>query len=261
MKILVCVKLVPDFDINETVVIDEKMTRVRTDEGTAFRINRFDEFAVEEALLMRDKQPEMTIDAITAGPPSFEAAVRRALGMGVNQGIHLVTGDKSYASPFQISQWIAAVAVEKGYDLVLTGVMSEDAMQGQVGPLIAERLSLPCATAVVATRLAEDGSRMEVEREIEGGYRDILSLDLPALLTVQSGINQPRYPSLSNVLRAKKAILETIPVETLPSGDVRQHLLALSYPRKTRAALVLNGSLGEKAHQLYQLLRDKALIH
>lgn len=258
MKILVCVKQVPEFDPEAEILIDES-GRLIFDHLTAYRMNRVDENAVEEALLIKKQNPDTVIDILTAGPDDAASVVRRGMGMGADAGVHIRTGESSTHSGLQIARWIQAAIQDNGYDLILTGIMSEDRMQGQVGPMLAEGLGLPCATSVVSEKLNPDRGSVTVEREIEGGYRDIIELRLPAVLTIQSGINTPRYPSLSNVMRAKRAKLTVIDVESLPVISETPASI-LEYPEKTRAAVMLDGSSEEKASQLYDLLKEKAIL-
>jgi len=259
MKILVCVKQVPEFDLEAEIKINESGQGVVTDHLTAFRMNRFDEYAVEEALLIKKELSDVKIDALTVGPEESAAAVRRAMGMGVDNGIHILTQEGNPLFAGQVAQWISNVVKIRDYDLILTGVMSEDQMQGQVGPMLAEFLNLPCATSVIAEKMTPENQTVLVEREIEGGYRDVLRLKLPAVVTIQSGINLPRYPSLSNVLRAKRAKLEIFEADSLSQQETAT-VSTLDYPGKTRAAEVLSGSQSEKAQQLFRVLQEKAII-
>jgi len=259
MKILVCVKQVPEFDPEAEIAISENRQDIIFDHLTAFRINRVDEYAVEEALLIKKQHPDVTIEALTVGPDDAAAVVRRAMGMGANHGIHIRTSDNRNRPAHQVAQWIAQVVQDSGYDLILTGVMSEDQMQGQVGPILAESLKLPCATSVIKQEIAPETGVVAVEREIEGGFRDILELKLPAVLTVQSGMNTPRYPSLSNVMRAKRAKLEVIEADSLTQVTAFAET-SLDYPEKTRAAEVLAGTAEEKAEQLFHILQEKAIF-
>ena len=138
--------------------------------------------------------------------------------------------------------------------------MSEDNMQGQVGPMIARRLALPCATAVIAEKIAPDKKTIYVEREIEGGHRDTLELHLPAVLTIQSGINTPRYPSLSNLLRANKQKLVKFPAADFTQSSPPENIVQIVYPQKMRSGTALEGTEAEKASRLIQIFREKALI-
>ncbi len=258
IKILVCVKEVPQPEA--PIGINPSAGWVQIERSTSYNMNRFDEFAVEEALLIKETFPDTTVDVITVGSDRSAMILKRALGMGGNQGIHIVTDGEGYLSPFLTAHWIALYAGDKTYDLILTGVMSEDYMQGQVGPSIAEFLSLPCATATIFERLSPDKGEVYVEREIEGGFRDTLVLCLPVVLTVQTGINRPRYPSLSNMLRAKRQEMETIHAKSLEQPDPRQEVIGIVYPSKSRSGQVLSGTQEEKARELLKILSKKSLI-
>jgi len=258
MKILVCVKQV--LESEKPIRIDSSAEWIQMDGAGSFRMNRFDEFAMEEALLIKEAFPNITIDVITVGPERSVMALKRALGMGGEQGIHVVIEQEGYLSPFVTAQWVAFYAGDRDYDLILTGVMSEDYMQGQVGPMIAELLSLPCATSAILQRLSPQKGMVYVEREIEGGFRDTLDVRIPAVLSVQSGINTPRYPSLSNMLRAKTQEMDTIQASSFEQPDVRQVVVEMAYPSKSRAGQMIDGTQEEKARKLLKILREKSLI-
>ncbi len=259
MRILVCVKQVPETDA--VIEIDDDSRWAHAGGAEDLRMNRYDEPAVEEALRIREAFPDTTIDIISVGPPRWEAVVKRAIGMGANSGIHIVTEKEGYLDPFFVASWIAAWAQNNGYDLILAGVMSEDTLQGLVGTLIAENLSLPCATAVIFERLFPEKNQVYVEREIEGGFREQLELKLPAVLTIQTGINTPRYPSLSNLLRANNMELITIDAAKLEQPPARQDVIRVAYPQKSRDGIFLKGSQKEKAVKLLQILYEKSFIH
>ena len=258
MKILVCVKQVPESD--SPIIIDESTVWIQTEELTGFRMNRLDEFALEEAVLIKETSSGTRIDAVSVGPERVAEVIKRSIGMGADAGIHIRTESGGYRSSFEIAALIAAYARNRHYDLILTGAMSEDNMQGQVGPMIAGRLALPCATAVILEKIAPDKKWIYVEREIEGGDRDVCELMLPAVLTIQSGINTPRYPSLSNLLRANKQGLATIDAGDLAKITAPEALVQMVYPQKTRDGLVLDGGEAEKAAQLIRILRERALL-
>jgi electron transfer flavoprotein beta subunit len=258
MKVLVCVKQVPDSEC--PVKIDSDTGWIRIDDITEFKMNRLDEFAVEEALLIKEAFPDVRIDAITVGPGRSVEVIKRAIGMGADQGIHIITDFEDYQSSLQISNWISEHARDKNYDLILTGTMSEDNMQGQVGTMLAARLGLPCATSVISSVIATDQKSVYVEREMESGNRDTLVLNLPAVLTIQSGINSPRYPSLSNLLRAHRQELQTIRANDLALPTSREDLVQIVYPQKSRAGLVLQGSQEVKAAQLLEILHQRSLL-
>jgi len=245
MKILVCIKQ-------------------GSDEG---EMSRFDEFALEEALGLKDRCEEsgMTdsrVDVITAGPGSVVPVVRRAFGMGADQGIHIVTRDTGYRPASVTASILAAVAGKGNYDLILTGIMSQDMMEGQTGPMLAEFLNYPCATAVVKTQLNPVAGIVGVEREMESGYRDFLDICLPAVLTIQAGINTPRYPSLSKMLAAgKKSVTTLAEADLFPVPvEPKESLVAIELPEKTRAGRRIEGSLSDQVRQFKAFLQEKDLL-
>ncbi len=229
-------------------------------------ISRFDEFALEEALVLKDNGaegiPEVRVDVVTAGPDHVAAVIKRAFGMGADRGIHILTREAQYVSAFVIASNLAAVAGKGGYDLIFTGIMSQDMMAGQTGPMLAELLEYPCATGVVKNYLAPAAGIVRVEREMAKGYTDCLEIMLPAVLTIQAGINTPRYPSLSRMLASGKK-----PVTTLVEGDLfpipvrpKESLVAIEQPEQTRSGQRLGGSLDDQVRQFKTFLREKDLL-
>jgi electron transfer flavoprotein beta subunit len=172
----------------------------------------------------------------------------------------MVTPGDGFVDPSILADWMTSLSEASEADLILCGAMSEDLMQGQVGPLMAEYLSLPCATAVVHLKIMPTGGDVLVEREIEGGYREAVALQLPALLTIQTGINQPRYPSLSNLLRANKLKLNTLYVNTMDDATPLQGVRQVTLPRKLREGVFLEGSTTQKAEQLLAILSDRSFL-
>ena len=258
MKIMVCVKQVPESEI--PISIDESTGWIQKDDITEFKMNRLDEYAVEEALRIKESIADSCIDAITVGPDRCEEVVRRAIGMGVDFGVHIQMASDGYQSPFEIAAELADFARDKNYTLILTGSMSEDAMQGQVGPMLAARLGFSWATSVIFEKITSDQKSIYVEREIEGGHRERFELSLPAVITVQSGINTPRWPSLSNLLRANSQELEKIPISESTGSRRMEKIAELAYPQKSRAGLVLSGSLQEKATRLLKIFHEKSFL-
>ena len=258
MKILVCIKQVPD---PETVFkVEPSSGRVIPEGRLKFWMNHADESALEEALLIKEAVPETVVDVLTVGPDPAVQVLERAMGMGADTGVHILVSDDQLFEPFTIASWISGYARGKGYDLILAGVMAEDHMHGQVGPMVAELMHLPCATSVIAETIDPAAAVVRVEREIEGGQRSRLEMDLPAVLTFQTGANEPRYPTLSNLLRAKKQGALVIPSETLPIVRDREKVVGADYPQKARAGLFLEGTVKQKASRLLDILEKEALL-
>ncbi len=257
MKILVCIKQVPD--IQGDIRIDHAKNRILTDEWTPFRMNRYDEFAVEASIGIRERVKDAVIDVISAGGNNVSGVIRRAMGMGADNGIHLLSGSSEEISAFQVASWISDYARHRQYDLILTGMMAEDSQQAITGPMIAAFLEIPCVVAVVAENVPINQRAVCVEREIERGFREALEVDFPCLLTIQSRRQMPRYPSLSLMLRANSRSIQTIEVHASDTGK-QEHHVSLSFPGQVRPGDVLGGTLDEKAEKFATWLKNKSII-
>ena len=258
MKILVCVKQVPEAEAQ--VSIDDTGDWVTIGGAADYRMNRCDACAVEEAVLIKEAYPDTVIDVITMGPERAESVVRRAMGMGADNGAHILTAGDGYVDAFATAKAIVAYAGSKQYDLILTGAMSEDLMQGQVGQLVAGHLGIACISSTIHAELAADKKEIYVEREVEGGSREVGNICLPALLTIQTGINTPRYPALSKLLRANNQALALVKVDVSEDKSIPQTLAGVDLPVKTRDAVFLEGSSSEKAEQLVRILKERSLV-
>jgi electron transfer flavoprotein beta subunit len=256
MRILACLKQVHEpeslFDIKDGLVAWRPPARMR--------LSSLDEFALEMGLRIKDADPTAELWAVTVGPESADHVLRRALGMGADQAAHIKAPEEPAPRPLAVASALAAWAGPQSFDLILCGVMSEDAMQGMVGPMLARLLNMPWATAVSHLEMANEGRAVIAEREMEGGRRQVLELPLPALLTIQSSPNQPRYPALSKLLMAKKASIPTFHLADLPTLEEREALSTVELPGRKRDGVFLEGSASEKAVKLLELLRQRALL-
>lgn len=252
MKILVCIKQVPESDAAPGTDQSEKW--VVFNQHLKYKMNRFDEYALEEALLIKEVFSGVSIDVITVGSEMSGEVIKRAFGMGADRGVHLVIRDDEYIDPNTIARLIADEVQEEKYDLILTGIMSEDMMQAQTGQMIAEYLNIPCSTSIISLDIQPDQCSVIAKREIEGGLREGIKTQLPALFTIQAGINTPRYPTLSNILKADTKELVSIEKNT---DEQRQKAVSVKPPIKSRAGTFLEGSAEDKAEQLYSILKDK----
>ena len=258
MKILVCIKQVPDS--TDTFEIDEQTGLLSYAANTVFRMNRFDEFALEEALLIKESSPGTLVDALSVGPERVSATVQRAMGMGADHGIHILEETEGYWSPFTVASLIAACVRVRNYDLILTGVMAEDTMASQTGQLIAALLDLPSASSVMKEEIRPERAEVMVEREIEGGNREVVQLKMPAVLTIQPGINFPRYPSFSKVMRARTYARELIRAEDLTIEKPRDFCRRVRIPDAPSPGVFIEGSPREKAQKLIRILHEESLL-
>ena len=254
MRILVCVKQVPDM-----------AARFRPngagtwygEEDLAFRMNEYDENAVEQAIQLKETlggAPEVT--ALSIGPARVAEAIRKARAMGCDRGIHVPDDDAAAKDPWQIASTIAAIVRERGFDLVLAGMQSQDRGSAQVGPFLAELLGWSCATTVVG--FAWGGSAVTVRRELEGGARSVLSVPVPAVITCQLGLNVPRYPTLPNILKARKKPIDV--VAAAAGAEPRAVTARFFEPRRRAAGVVLEGGVEEVAARLATILKERATV-
>ncbi|HQP32210.1 MAG TPA: electron transfer flavoprotein subunit beta/FixA family protein [Deltaproteobacteria bacterium] len=252
MKILVCVKQVPDMDA--PIMID---AYGRWDgPALAFRLNRYDEYALEEALLLKEALHNVSIDAVSVGPARAQTVIRRALELGVDTGVHIEIGRDGYVPPEVIAAHIQEYAQDGCYDLIICGAMSEDCMHAQVGPLLAEMMGLPSLTAVIAVQMHADGLHVDIEQEIEGGIRRRFTLALPAVISVQTGINHPRYPTLTNVLRAKRQAIERI-----VGRDIQANArFSFRSAPEGKQGVMITGGMREQAKEMLRILHEHAIL-
>jgi len=258
MKILVCVKHVMESE--SEIRVNDGGSWVAHSDSTRFEMNPFDAYAIEEALRIKERFPDSRVHAVTVGSDHARNTLRRALGMGADEGVHIVDGVVGRPSPFLVASWIASYAKNRGYDLILTGIMSSDEMNAQTGPMIAQMLSIPCGGAVISEKISPDQKMVSVERETEGGARDMFDITLPCLLTIQTGINLPRYPALSKVLRAKKKSLDVIDSGVFDGNEPDLIFKGVGSRNKKSDGVFLDGTRQEKVDQLIDILEKKALL-
>lgn len=256
MKIVVCMKQTPSKDSVLRIGADG----VGLDLSQAeFETNEPDSFALEEALRLKDEHSAEVV-AITAGAADNTTAIRDALAKGADRGI-FIEDDlfAGVAEPLATATALAAAIRQESPDLVLTGLQSDDAGFGQTGVVLAELLGLSHATLIV--ELKTDGTTLDVKRELEAGWFQRLQLPLPALLTIQSGINKPRYATLMGIKKAKKKLLDRLTLADLgaavePTLAVRR----LYVPTKQKAGILLAGTPAEQAAQLLTKLREAKVL-
>ena len=258
MKILVCIKQVICSETPLAVRPDGKW--LEEDGHAEFRMNRFDDYALEEALRIKETHPDVSIDVLSVGPERVKDVIKKGLSKGAGKGIHIFSPEQGYLPPQSVSRMIADWAVPQAYDLIFTGVMAEDDMQCQVGPMTAALLGLPCAVSVIKEELDPEHRCMTVHCEMENGKVEVAEIVLPAVLTIQTGINQPRYPSLSNIMRANVQEL-TVVDDSIPDDKLdTTELLSLAYPEKSSKIKLLEGTAVEKAEQLLDIFYNKSFL-
>ncbi|HEY4734097.1 MAG TPA: electron transfer flavoprotein subunit beta/FixA family protein [Gemmatimonadaceae bacterium] len=249
MKIAVCVKRVPDMDVRFRIATDN----VSVDEaGLKFDINDFDAWAVEAALQLRDKNAGSEVTVISLGPDVVQETIRKALSMGVDRGIQLKT-DKVPFDGLAIAKTLSEELKAGSYDLIFFGKMSPDTSNGVVGPMTAELLGLPCVTAISSLEIAD--GKGTAKRELEGA-QEIVEFPLPAVLTVDEGLNTARLPSLKGIMAAKKKPLEVKPAQ-IPAPQLTVRKLEL--PSERKAGRVV-GEGAAAVPELVKLLQTEAKV-
>ena len=249
MKIAVCIKQVPSRDWQPRV--DESGTWVR-DREAAFEMNEPDAYALEEGLRLKERHGGEVV-VCSAGPARVSHVIREALARGADRAIHVEGDGLASADASAVSGVLADAMREEAFDLVLTGLQSDDQGLAQVGVALAERLGMAHATIIMDVKV-EDGA-LRVKRELEGGWFQWVAMPLPAVLTIQSGINQLRYATLKGIMAAKKK--EIRKVEGTGHAS-RQRIVNLYAPKRTKQTQIIGGSASEAAAELVKRLRDEA---
>lgn len=249
MKIAVCIKRVPDMDVRFKIAANGTSV---DETGLKFDINDFDAWAVEAALQIKDKDPATDVVVLSLGPDAVQEVIRKALSMGADRGIQL----KADAIPFDgaaIAHALSAELKDGGYDLIFFGKQSPDSSNGVVGTIVAEQLGLPVVTAI--SKLELQGTTGSAKREIEGG-QEFVTFPLPAVLTVDQGLNTARYPSLKGIMAAKKKPLESKPAQL---GQPAITITALELPPERAAGRIIGEGV-DAVPELVRLLQTEAKV-
>jgi electron transfer flavoprotein beta subunit len=258
MKIVVCIKQVPAKDAPLTIS-GENWIR-ETDIG--FEMNEPDSYALEESLRLKEKHTGEVI-AVSMGPERVKQTIKEALAKGADRGIH-IADDKAYMlDPLGAAKCLAAAIEREKPDLVLTGLQSDDQGFGQTGVLLAQLLGLPHATLImqIEVQSGTQGNRLRLKRELEAGWFQWVEAPMPAVLTIQSGINKVRYATLKGIMAAKKKEIVTIARESLGvTAEPTQHIERIYVPVKSKKTEFLTGTPKEAAAKLIEKLKHDARV-
>ena len=259
MKIAVCIKQVPTREWQPR--LNDAKTWIR-EQDAAFEMNEPDAYALEEALRLREKhQGEVVVCA--AGPARMQQVLREALARGADRALHVEDDGLAAADAAVTADALASAMAGEKFDLVLTGLQSDDQGHAQTGVILAERLGIPHSTIVMEVQVSgpSTGSgqaSLRIKRELEGGWFQWIAMPLPALLTIQSGINQLRYATLKGIMAAKKKEMKKVP---MPSGlQPGQEIVSLALPTRSKQTHVIDGSPAQAAHDLVKRLREEARV-
>ena len=255
MNVLVCVKQVPDMESKFTVSSDGLWY---DQSDLTYKINEYDEYAVEEAVRLKEKTGDVAITVLSIGPDRVKEAIRKALALGADKGAHIKDDEIHLKDPFQVATIIANYAKDKSFDIIFTGMQSEDRGSAQIGTLVAEMLGMNCVTTIVGFEYVD--GKVNVKRELEGGIRAKVTSSLPIVLTCQLGLNTVRYPTLPNIMKAKRKELKEFELSEFLNTDSKVVTLKAFVPEKKKGGIVLEGASDEIADKLVSILKEKAVI-
>lgn len=262
MKIIVCVKQVLDtaarIEIQDGKIVSP---------GSSLIMNPYDEFAVEEAVRIKEALPESEIAAISLGPDSAKETLKRALAMGADRAVHLFDPLFDDADHLQAAKILAGAVAREPFDLILCGRQSVDADMAQVGPALASLLEIPFSTVVTKIQFAGDFKTADVTRQVEGGSEIRKGMSLPFLATCQKGLNEPRLPSLKGIMAAKKKKIQILTASELELGagvldpeNNKLQAIKFSLPPERKKGIILDGPDEDVARQLAAILREEEKI-
>jgi electron transfer flavoprotein beta subunit len=252
MVIVVCIKQVVTREMQ--VRVNDARTWIRDGEAS-WELNEPDAYALEEALRLREKHGGEVV-VISAGPARVTQVLREALARGADRAIHVDGEQLATADAFTAAAALAAGLGSEKVDLVLTGLQSDDQGFAQVGVVLAEKLGVSHSTIIMDVQV--QGETLRVKRELEGGWFQWIAMPLPAVLTIQSGINQLRYATLKGIMAAKKKEIRAVPAPAAPPA--RQRITAVYMPEKSKQTRMIGGSPAEAAAELVRALREDARV-
>ncbi|HUS20315.1 MAG TPA: electron transfer flavoprotein subunit beta/FixA family protein [Terriglobales bacterium] len=255
MKILVCMKQVPQKDA--PLKLNESGTWIRED--VSYEVNEPDAYALEEALRQKEKHGGEVV-VITSGPARAQQVLREGLAKGADRAIHLEDAGFVGLDAFNTAKAFAAAIKEEQFDLIFTGLQSDDYGYAQTGVILAEILGWPHATIIMQIEKTDSG--IKVKRELEAGFFQNVDIPLPAVLTIQSGINKLRYATLIGIKQAKNKPLRKVTMDEVKAslGENMQKIEKLYVPQKTKKTEMIEGSPADVAKKLVQKLKDEVRV-
>ena len=252
MKIAVLVKQVPGSESPLNIDSSEK----GLDESQVTYItNESDNYAIEEALQICDKLEEGEVVIISMGPQRAQKAIREALAKGGHRAIHINTNSSASSDPLVTASALASIMKDEKFDLIFSGLQSDDLGFGQTGIILGEMLEMSTATLAMSTEV--DDGKIRVKRELESGYFQWITMTLPASISVQSGCNTPRYPSLKGIMGAKKKEITEVQFDEI---DTFQSVKRLYSPSNSKETVMIEGSTENIVEKLVDVLKNEIKI-
>ena len=254
MKIAVLVKQVPGSESSLPIKDDQKWI----DESVAsYVMNPPDNYAIEEALLIKEKLGEGEVVIVSKGPERIQKVIREGLAKGADRAIHLKE-DTMATDPLNIAKSFSTVLKEENFDLIFTGLQSDDTGMGQTGVLIGEILGISTATLVIETDIQEN--KIKVKRELESGWFQWVTLPLPASISIQSGLNNPRYPSLKGIMGAKRKEIKVIPENEDNNRKQFQEIDKIFVPKTDKKTEFIDGDTDKSVTRIIEILKSEIKV-
>jgi electron transfer flavoprotein beta subunit len=256
MNIIVCIKQVPDTEAK--IKLNADSSGIDTT-GFKWIVSPYDEFAIEEAIRVREKNPGSTVTVFSAGPARVAEAIRTALAMGADNGVQVEVSET--ADSALVAQALGAAILKEGKpDLVFTGKEAIDDGASQVSQLVAEKIEVPYVTVVAGIEYS--GTTLKVRREIEGGAFEVIQIQTPCLIATQKGLNEPRYASLPNIMKAKKKEIKILKLSDLGVSESAQKIRYKNFqlPPPKPPGRKIEGEPAAQAKELVRLLREEAKV-
>jgi electron transfer flavoprotein beta subunit len=248
VKVVVCVKQIAQLGDEVEFTDDERDV---DPDYLDYALNEWDTYATEEALRLSEASGDGEVVVVSVGPEDTEEAMRRCLAMGADRGIRIHSEET--LDPIQIARGLAEIVRAESPDLVFTGVQSADAVQAATGTALAELLDLP--RVAVVTKIELGDGKATVNRELEGGLLDVVEVDTPALFTIQTGINEPRYATLRAIKQAEQKEIDVRQPGDL--GEPSYRVKKMFVPPKGEGAEMLNGSASDVAQKIKEIVEER----
>ena len=252
MKIAVLVKQVVGSESALEISQDQKWI---DDSSATFVMNPPDNYAIEEAMLIKEKIGAGEVVIVSMGPQRVQKVIREGLSKGADRGIHIETESLNEIDPLYTSKVLAETLRDENFDLILSGLQSDDSGMGQTGVLLGELLNMSTATLAIETDI--DQNKIRVKRELESGWFQWVELESPASVSIQSGINQPRYPSLKGIMGAKKKEIKVIPA---PQVEKRQSISEIFVPKKSKETEFIETDIDSTVERIIEILKTEVKV-
>ena len=252
MKIAVLVKQVVGSESALEISQDQKWI---DDSSATFVMNPPDNYAIEEAMLIKEKVGVGEVVIVSMGPQRVQKVIREGLSKGADRGIHIETESLKEIDPLYTSKVLAETLSGESFDLILSGLQSDDSGMGQTGVLLGELLNMSTATLAIETDI--DKNKIRVKRELEAGWFQWVELKSPSSISIQSGINQPRYPSLKGIMSAKK---KEIKVVSAPLIETKQNVSEIFVPKKSKETEFIETDIDSTVERIIEILKTEVKV-